>query len=518
MAQRPYPDDREENGQQYSFQQFVNQAQRFYTRMQNEDLPPDEDALASKAFLQFMLAGRIRINDILRHITFNACQGLREPQYQITRDYDSLIGASKDLPYTIHLALSPVPPFRDILYKPNHIKGLAYNRVKSSMYSFQSIISSINNVLQDQPTLVSMHTIPNFAFGKVAARSVVRVFLPRMYGVNASNKVPSQDLQLIYDECLRPLVAQHMSNMATHWPVSYTSALTLYRDNKGRIYPGSLDIPAHILPIFGQDYLNRLAALRPSFRDAYFVHELRGWKGATIHDPSHEPDKAAALEDLLRCLDMDLVNQDEWQIDVAMELGVPGHVVTWRTSNHHQLLHHCLPTLNNEEVTNLMDRQAFILDPTMHLKDLSGFRCSPGAKGRHDHVFYIQAYTTEKTMAYQQHQGLFTEIEPKALLSTGSLDKLVKNMEKMSLVLYDCTGEQNENAEPQNACARIEVRVCLSDALDVLENFPLQHLRQSLAAIPSKDWWYLYLYYPLDWILSLFSGTSSGYGLLQCMR
>ncbi|KAG8213504.1 hypothetical protein J3R82DRAFT_12047 [Butyriboletus roseoflavus] len=130
MAQRPYPDDREENGVQHSFRQFVAQAQQFYTQMQNEDLTPEDEALASKAFYQFVLTGRIRINNISRHITFNACQGLREPpQYQITRDYDSLIGATQDLPYNSHLALSPVPPFRDVLYKPNHIKALAYNQL-----------------------------------------------------------------------------------------------------------------------------------------------------------------------------------------------------------------------------------------------------------------------------------------------------------------------------------------------------------------------------------------------------
>lgn len=310
-----------------------------------------------------------------------------------------------------------------------------------------------------------------------------------MYGLNESRKVPSQDLQLIYDECLRPLALRQLSNMATHWPASYASALTLYRDNGGRIHPGSLDIPAHILPVFGQHYLDRLTELRPYFRDAYFVHELRGWKGATIHDPSNEPDKVSALEDLLRNLNMDAIVQDDWQIDVAMELGIPGHIVAWRTSNHQQLLQHCLPSLNNAEISNLMDRQAFVLDRSMHLKDISGFRCSPGVKGRQDNVTYIQAYMTEKTMAYQQHQGLFTDIEPKALLSMGSLDKLVKNIERMSDVLFDCTGEEN-NTATQDGCARIEVRVRLSDALDALEGFPMQRLRRCLVAIPSKHWWY----------------------------
>lgn len=143
MAQRPYPNDREENGVQHSFQQFVARAQQLYAQMQEPDLLPDEERHASKQFLQFTLTGRMDFNDMPHHATLNACQDLYDPgRYQITRDYDSLIGATKDLPYNTHLALSPVPPYRDVLSKPNHIKALAYIQV-----SIESaiIITSILN-------------------------------------------------------------------------------------------------------------------------------------------------------------------------------------------------------------------------------------------------------------------------------------------------------------------------------------------------------------------------------------
>lgn len=153
----------------------------------------------------------------------------------------------------------------------------------------------------------------------------------------------------------------------------------------------------------------------------------------------------------------------------------------------------------------------------MHLKDMSGFRCSPGAKGRQDNVTYIQAYMTEKTMAYQQHPGLFTQIEPKTLPSTNSLDKLVNNIEKMADILYACTGEQN-NTATQDGCARIEVWVRLSDAFNVLEAFPMQQLRQCLTAIPSKHWWYEILHFTIDFHFTLTSiGISSGIDLQQCI-
>ena len=151
--------------------------------MQPPDLDANEQQHTSKAFLQFTLTGHGDFNNIPGHLTLNACQDLHDPaQYQITCDYNSLIGATKDLPYKFHLALSPVPPYREVLHKPNHMKALAYIQVSLVWltYFLMSDFSdySLPNQLlcqlhQGQPTQVPMHTIPNFAFGKVATRSVV---------------------------------------------------------------------------------------------------------------------------------------------------------------------------------------------------------------------------------------------------------------------------------------------------------------------------------------------------------
>lgn len=46
--------------------------------------------------------------------------------YEITRDFDSIIGVTDTLPYTMPLAIFPVPSFRDTLTKDVHIDGLAF--------------------------------------------------------------------------------------------------------------------------------------------------------------------------------------------------------------------------------------------------------------------------------------------------------------------------------------------------------------------------------------------------------
>ncbi|KAG8214945.1 hypothetical protein J3R82DRAFT_10135 [Butyriboletus roseoflavus] len=92
------------------------------------------------------------------------------------------------------------------------------------------------------------------------------------------------------------------------------------QDRTGRLHLESLDIPAHVLHDFCRSYLNSLENLRNRFKDAYFSHELRGWKAAMVHNLDWDADEpvelgaahecVVALEDLTRVLDMEEINQE----------------------------------------------------------------------------------------------------------------------------------------------------------------------------------------------------------------
>jgi hypothetical protein len=145
MVARRYPDDREEHGLQLTFEEFVTTARHLYVEMQDENLTEEQEDRASKKFFRFVLAGRTQVDDITRHITLNACQGLQEPEaYEVTRDYDSLIGVSTDLPYRSHLALNPVPPFKETLFKPNHMKSIVYRDVSNITPKATAVRRSLN--------------------------------------------------------------------------------------------------------------------------------------------------------------------------------------------------------------------------------------------------------------------------------------------------------------------------------------------------------------------------------------
>jgi hypothetical protein len=92
----------------------------------------------------------------------------------------------------------------------------------------------------------------------------------------------------------------------------------------------------------------------------------------------------------------------------------------------------------------------------MHLQDLASFRATLNPRGTDDNIFYIQTYTTEKTMAYQLHHGLFTNKDTKQLFSTATLSHLANSIDQMSTIIYDCTGDNIEAVQDhctQDGCA-----------------------------------------------------------------
>lgn len=354
---------------------------------------------------------------------------------------------------------------------------------------------------QDDATFVPMHKIPNIPLGKVANRSIIRVFFPRMYHQFDSNLVSPADLTIIYNRALLPIIRRLMPNQATHWPPSYEIAMQTSRDRGGRLHFGSLDIPHHLLPEFARSYLRSVEDLRPYFRDAYFGHELRGWKAATVHNLEPEEDaeeqppavpyeRVEALEDLTRVLDISAIHPDQWMVDVGLEFGLRGKVVTWRTHGHKALVRHLVPQLRNPDRT-LKANKGFYQDPQMHMKDISGFRWN---SAKHSDVFkYIQAYTTEKSISYQLHDGIFRYRKPSELLSHRVCERLLKDLDSQSTILFACTGDREENGQrddaPQEGCARLEVRVSLRRANEVLTAFPRNLWNQTLVQIPAQYWW-----------------------------
>jgi hypothetical protein len=75
-------------------------------------------------YIKTALCGRVSIDEVPHRVSVNARQGLHHPEEpEFTRDFDSAIGVTRNLPYTSPFNVYPIASFRDTLTKPNHVQG-----------------------------------------------------------------------------------------------------------------------------------------------------------------------------------------------------------------------------------------------------------------------------------------------------------------------------------------------------------------------------------------------------------
>jgi hypothetical protein len=93
------------------------------------------DERRSHAFVRFILAGRLQSDANQARIFINARQGVSAPPigaYRTRWDFDSAFGVTRDLPFTVALAIFLLPSFRDTLTDDIHMRYNSSNRSKVS--------------------------------------------------------------------------------------------------------------------------------------------------------------------------------------------------------------------------------------------------------------------------------------------------------------------------------------------------------------------------------------------------
>lgn len=314
---------------------------------------------------------------------------------------------------------------------------------------------------------------------------------PRLYEEGSKDRsIPASTLAKIYDEGIRPAVSAVCPTRLSHWPPSYSAASNNARDTRGKLHFGTVDIPAHSIAEFGEELRRRLARV-PELADMYFMHEVRGTKGSTVHDPRNIAQRWETLQKELGFLDFDNMTASDWYIDVGFELYLPNHVLQWLGDAHLRLLQFGLPEQAQTDPASLErlvdDRKNFAVDRVAQLKEFAGFRCMPRTRGQSDHIAYLNVYTTDKEPTYQLHTGSFRRHMPSELLAQSSTQKLIADVTSMTSIYGQCMGD-GERA-PNEGCARFEVRVELDLAPSALDSFPNELISSSVVAVPVKLWW-----------------------------
>jgi len=117
--------------------------------------------------------------------------------------------------------------------------------------------------------------------------------------------------------------------------------------------------------------------------DAFFVHELRGTKGVSHHDPQSAEERRRALDDVFNIFDAQLLKADEWVIDIAIEVRQSGHVLQWLTNGHRRILEFLLPSAIEGKIDAILaSKSQYLQDLSAQLRDIGGFRALPASRGK----------------------------------------------------------------------------------------------------------------------------------------
>lgn len=319
------------------------------------------------------------------------------------------------------------------------------------------------------------------SLGKAKNRHVTRMFFPRLYKKGKFG-VTSEYRKVIYEQCIRPAVLAINRVDQSRWPVTYSAMTTLFRDTKGSFHFNSFDIPGKLVAGFGAKLLELLEE-HDDLKDAFFVHELRGTKSSCHHNPGNADERKAAMEDVFDVFDTELFDPHQWVVDIGLEIQQEGRTLQWLTEGHQHILAYLLPLAPENLISAvLQSKTQYFCDISAQLGDLGGFRALPGSRGKLDMVSYINVYTTDKSVTYQLHKGIYRRRKPWHLFPV-SISQLIKDMGTIGGVFQSCAADGIEGN------ARMEIRVPLGIADAVLTQLPYEVIHTAVVSFPCKTLW-----------------------------
>lgn len=339
----------------------------------------------------------------------------------------------------------------------------------------------------------------------ISKRHQLLLALPVLYEANQRFRgVDQQQLEQLYNRCVRRTIEELAPEHISHWPYSYAEAYTQYRDHRGNLFFSTIDIPAHLSEAFGEQLLEKVHGYSWG-RRAYFIHQLRGTKGYTTHDPDIYGEVDDAIDDVLTGVNRQVLEEDpdSWFVDVGLEVRLPGHILQWTTLGFREVLRHTLPDATPTQLDQA--RRKVKVDMSAQIADLAGFRLeTTETVANLTGVHYINAYSTDKAVTYQLHNGIYRPRKANCFYPKN-ISQTISDLCSMEETFAKCAGTDPEApddpAEPgyveevvegQEGAVRLEVRVSFGKVREALLEFPQELLDRAVIAVHPFTWWYVF--------------------------
>lgn len=320
--------------------------------------------------------------------------------------------------------------------------------------------------------------MPNTTIADFGTRGRLRVFFPGLFSDDCDVQLTVDQQTAVYT-AMRRAIGDVDPVSAVRWSATYLSALRKAMKPNRRNFQWSTNLIAeeNTTPFLAA-FHHHLTAENVWAADVVFQFQIQGVKDLYQHNRT-----AAEAEDQLDVLMQPFDSATgEWFIDVGLDIHEEGVIFQWRTTAHGRLLSHLLDIddARANRACNLHNRR-YHRDIAAHLPDLSGFRLAlQRTEGGLLEAVYIQAYTSDKALAYQRFKDYF------ALYLTGHM--AVKGMPPIQVVdFYDL---ERDAAKNTSCSVRLEIRVPLKSARRVLMRaVPEWLLNASILVFSLPAWW-----------------------------
>ncbi|KAH0588293.1 hypothetical protein J132_02620 [Termitomyces sp. J132] len=453
----------------HSLRQFVEHGTDLW-----EDHPNNPEP-----FVNFALTGTFSQEGTTLQAFVDPIQNIVPPQYDlsISRDYDSVLGIASDLLVEDNISVFTVP-------HPTYA-------LKSGVHITYPV--SFGDIERD----VDLHRIPNFEWGKFGPRHHLHIFFPGLWAPQrcksrGSYETHERERAIWYNHGLRPaMIALLGENLAQDWPASYQTEEIRARRARGGYSWSTKIIPQDIVPFLADRIrmqlrsTNDLAQEDKDWATNFFVlHTIRGTKGMTWHLPLHQTAEVAFRQFLHDSrLSLEVLTAGDWYVDVGVEISSnEGACLQWLTATHNVIVQQAL-LIDDATAARITDlgSSKYSRDYSSHLTAISGFRIAPGVLGGGAFsARYIQAYTTDKSIVYNNDDGHHAKF-----LTTREAMALEQPTPTISGLhtIYDRAMTFN------GSNARLEVRVPFFWATRALTAFDPDILRRCLCIFTRREWW-----------------------------
>ena len=319
----------------------------------------------------------------------------------------------------------------------------------------------------------------------------IHVFFPALESDTPRPAHLSEDeMRTLYEQGLRPCIAQTLPEAARDWPPSYPYELHNPPSAAGaNSYAGtrafrSVTLPPTSLGDFVSNFRLQLQLNNVEWADGlFFLHRVCGMKSATRHQNTRKSARLAfskAFE--MARIPVKATNYGNWWIDVGLEFcSDRGESLQWITEHHHRIVKGVLkiPSRRARHITTL-GHHRYRRDISCHLPEMSGCAIDLGMRHGPFYATYLQLCTVTAEMSETEHLDMGRALSIRQAMYIIQPAQTVLDMVE---VLHN----QAETEGSSRTNARIEVRVSISCFDNILVDVDEATVRESLLSFPTLE-------------------------------